>query len=85
MYSEFPAITKPTLANLVPEILRPPHSINTSTNPEGCRMPNFIRQNEVNMANKPLKVEKLLLECSSEMDKFQCITNTEHSQTPKLP
>ena len=48
-------------------------------------MSNFIRQNEVNMANEPLKIEKPLLESSSEMDKLQCITNTEHSQTPKLP
>ena len=39
-------------------------------------MSNFIRQNEVNMANEPLKVEKPLLESSSEMDKLKCITNT---------
>ena len=32
-------------------------------------MSNFIRQNEVNMANELLKVEKPLLESSSEMDK----------------
>ena len=50
------------------EILQPQHSINTSTNPEGCHMSNFIRQNEVNMANEPLKVDKPLLESSSEMD-----------------
>ena len=75
-YSEFPAITKTTPANHVPEILQPQHSINASTNPEGCRMSNFICQKEVNMANEPLKVEKPLLESSSEMDKFQCITNT---------
>ena len=37
-------------------------------------MSNFIRQNKVNMANEPLKVEKPLLESSSEMDKLQCIT-----------
>ena len=42
-------------------------------------MSNFIRQNEVNMANEPLKVEKSLLESSSEMDKLPCTTNTEHS------
>ena len=47
-------------------------------------MPNFIRQNEVNMANEPLKVGKPLLESSSEMDKFQCITNTEHSPDTKI-
>ena len=33
-------------------------------------MSNFIRQNEVNMANEPLKVEKPLLESSSEIDKL---------------
>ena len=44
----------------------------------------FIRQNEVNMANEPLKVEKPLLEKSSEMDKLQCITNTEHSPDTKI-
>ena len=31
-------------------------------------MSNFIRQNEVNMANEPLKVQQPLLESSSEMD-----------------
>ena len=36
------AITKTTPANHVPEILQPQHSINTSTNPEGCHMSNFI-------------------------------------------
>ena len=47
-------------------------------------MSNFIRQNEVNMANEPLKVEKPFLESSSEMDKLQCITNTEHSPDTKV-
>ena len=47
-------------------------------------MSNFIRQNEVNMANEPLKAEKPLLESSSEMDKLQCITNTEHSLDTKI-
>ena len=47
-------------------------------------MSNFIRQNEFNMANEPLKVEKPLLESSSEMDKLQCITNTEHSPDTKI-
>ena len=42
-------------------------------------MSNFIRQSEVNMAHEPLKVEKPLLESSSEMDKLPCVTNTEHS------
>ena len=69
---------------MFPKILQLQHSINTSTNPEGCHMSHFIRQNEVNMANEPLKVEKPLLESSSEMDKLQCITNTEHSPDTKI-
>ena len=36
------------------------------------------------MANEPLKVEKPLLESSSEMDKLQCITNTKHSPDTKI-
>ena len=36
-------------------------------------MSNFICQNEVNMVNEPLEVEKPVLECSSEMDKLRCI------------
>ena len=36
------------------------------------------------MANEPLKVGKPLLESSSEMDKLQCITNTEHSPDTKI-
>ena len=47
-----------------------PHFINISTNPEGCHMSNYIRQNEVNTADEPLKVEKPLLESSSEIDKL---------------
>ena len=47
-------------------------------------MSNFIRQNEVNIANEPLKVEKPLLESSSGMDKLQCITNTEQSPDTKI-
>ena len=47
-------------------------------------MTNFNRQNEVNMANQPLKVEKPLLESSNEMDKLQCITNTERSPDTKI-
>ena len=47
-------------------------------------MSKFIRQNEVNMANEPLKVEKPLLENSSEIDKLPCITNTEHSPYTKM-
>ena len=43
--------------------------INTSTNTDGGHMSNYIRQNKVNMADEPLKVEKPLLESSSEIDK----------------
>ena len=33
-------------------------------------MSNFIRQNEINMANEPLKVQQLLLERSSGKIKY---------------
>ena len=46
-------------------------------------MSNFIRQNDVNMTNELLKVEKPLLESSSKMDKLRCITNTAHSPVTK--
>ena len=49
-----------TPTNHVPEILQQQHFINTSTNPEGCHMSNFIRQNEVNKANELLKVHQQL-------------------------
>ena len=68
MYSKFPAITKTNPANHVPEILQPHHFINASSNPDGGHMSNYIRQNEVNMANEPLKVEQPPRESSSEMD-----------------
>ena len=42
-------------------------------------MSNFIGQNEVNMANEPLKVQQSLLESSSEMDKLPCFTRTAFS------
>ena len=65
-------------------MLQQQHFINTSTNPKSCHMSNFIRQNEDNMANEPLKVQQSLLESSSEMDKLRCITNTEHSLVTKI-
>ena len=84
MYSELPEITKVTPTNHVPEIiLQQQHFIITSTNPEGCHMSNFIRQNQVNKANKLLKVQQSFLESSSEMDKSRCITNTTHSPVTK--
>ena len=72
-------ITMITPTNDVSEILQHQHFINTSTNPEGCHKSNFIRQNEVNMAKDPFKVQQPILESSSEMDKLQCITNAAHS------
>ena len=47
-------------------------------------MSNFICQNEVNMVNEPLKVEKPVLECSSEMDNLRCIIDTALSPLSKL-
>ena len=65
-YSKFPAITKTNPANHVPEILQPHNFINTSTNPDGGHMSNYIREIKVNMANEPLKAEQPLRESSSE-------------------
>ena len=45
-------------------------------------MSNFIRQNEVNEANKLLKVQQPHLESSSERDKLRCISNTHILQSP---
>ena len=42
-------------------------------------MSNFILQNEVNIANQPLKFEQPLPESSIEMDKLPWFTNIEHS------
>ena len=42
--------------------------INTSTNPDGGHMSNYIRQIKVKVATEPLEVEKPLRESSSEMD-----------------
>ena len=69
---------------MLPEILQQQHFINTSTNPEGCHMSNFICQNEVNMANEPLKVEKPVLVCSSEMEKLRCVTDSALSPVTKI-
>ena len=79
-----PPITKITPTNHVPELSQQQRFINTYSNPEGCQMSNFIRQNEVKMANEPLKVQQPLLECSGEMDKLQCITNTAYSPVTKI-
>ena len=45
---------------------------------------NSISQTEVKMANEPLKFEQSLLGSSSETDKLQCKTNTEHSPDTKI-
>ena len=81
--SKFPAIIKTIRANHVPEILQPRHFVNTSNNPDGSHMSNYIRQIEVNMANKLVKVEQPLLKSSSEMDKIPCKINTRHSPHTK--
>ena len=39
-------------------MLQPHHFINTSTNPDGGHMSNYIRQIKVNMANEHLKAEQ---------------------------
>ena len=47
-------------------------------------MSSFICQNEVSTVNEPLKVEKPVLECSSEMDKLRCTTDTSLSPGTKI-
>ena len=47
-------------------------------------MSNFICQKEVYKVNELLKVEKPVLECSSEMDKLRCITDTALSPVTKI-
>ena len=84
MTKMIPAITKTTPANHVPEILQPHSFFNTSTNPDGSHVYNYIRQIEVNIANEPLKVEQQLLESSSEIDKLPCKTYTKHSPDTKI-
>ena len=84
MYSKFQALTETTPANHVPESSQQQHFINTITNPDGGNMYSFIRQNLVNMTNKPLKVEIPLLECSNEMDKIRCETSTDYSSNTKF-
>ena len=54
----FSAITKSAPTNHVFKILQPHHFIDTSTNPDDGHMCNCIRQNEINVANEPLKFEK---------------------------
>ena len=46
-------------------------------------MSNFIRQNEVNMANEPHNVQQPFLESSTEMDNSRRITNAAHSPVQK--
>ena len=77
-------MTKTTSATHLHEILQQQLFINLSTNPDSRHMFNFIRQNEINMANEPVKVEHPLLESSSEMDKLPCLASTEHSPDTKI-
>ena len=65
-------MTNTTPANHVPKILQKQHFVNTSNNPDGGHMSNFSRQNEVNLADEPLKVEQPLRESSSEIEKLVC-------------
>ena len=83
-YSKLQGITKITATNHVPETLQQQHLVNTSTKPEGCNLSNFICKYGFRMANEPLRVQQPLLECSSEVDKIRCITNTAHSPVTKI-
>ena len=47
--------------------------MNTCVIPDGGHSSNFIRQNEVTLADEPLKIQQLLLESSNEMDKLLCV------------
>ena len=47
-------------------------------------MSNFICQNEVNMANEPLKVQQPLLGSSNELDKLPCFAKTALSPVTKI-
>ena len=71
-------------SNYVPGMLQQMHFINTYTNPDSGHKSKFIRQNEMNMANEPFKVQQVLLGSSSEINKLPCITNTEHSPVTKI-
>ena len=53
-YFKFPLLTKFTPTNHYLNILQH-HFTSTSTNQEDCHMSNFIHQNEINVANEPLK------------------------------
>ena len=86
-YSELPTISKTNPANNVPKILQQQLFINTSTNHESRDMSNFIRQNQVYMANESLKVQlpyQAVLESLNEMDEKPCITNTEHCTVTQI-
>ena len=47
-------------------------------------MSNFIRHNEVNMANEPPKYQQQLLERSSGIEKFPCLNENEHSSDTEI-
>ena len=46
---------------------------------DSCHMYNFIHQNEINMANKPIKIQELFLG----IDEQPFITNAEQSPVTK--
>ena len=84
-YSELRSNTKTTQANRVLKILSQQHVINTSLNPDSGHKSNFIRRNEVIIANQPLKVQyQQFLGCSSGTDTLPCISNTEHSSVTRI-
>ena len=77
-------MTETIPGNHVSEIFLPYHFIKTSTNLKSGHMSDYIHQNYVNVSNEPIKVEQPILESSSEMDNFPCITITEHSADTKI-
>ena len=83
-FQKFPAMTETIPGNHVSEIFLPYHFIKTSTNLKSGHMSDYIHQNYVNVSNEPIKVEQPILESSSEMDNFPCITITEHSADTKI-
>ena len=54
-------------------------------NTDSSHMFNYIRQNEVNVANKPLKVEKPHQESSTERDNFTVYKQHRTFPDTKLP
>ena len=79
-------MTKTNPANHLLKILQPHHFINTSTNPGGGHMSNYVRQIKVNMANEPLKVEQpQLRKVQVKWINYRAKPIPNIPQTPKLP